>query len=165
MTKIPSHYGIDDYYKYYSNKYLERNISKKDFKKVFSLINKEIVKEVIDKGSVKLPKRFGQIEIIKKKSSVYLNNEGQIINNKPVDWKATNQLWKDNEEAKNNKILIRHTNKHTDGYVFRIFYNKNIGKYKNKSVYFFKPVRDFSRNINKRIKDYSKSRFDAFIKE
>tara|TARA_R110000796_G_scaffold236214_1_gene355466 strand:+ start:35727 stop:36227 length:501 start_codon:yes stop_codon:yes gene_type:complete len=164
-NKINSHYGITDYY----NNYIKQNpndpITKKEFKKVFTLFNKELVKEIIDKGKVKLPKRFGQIEIIKKKRGVYLNKDGVVINNKPVNWKATNELWKSSPEAKENKILLRHDNKHTDGYVFRVFYNKQIAKYKNKSIYFFKPVRDFSRGINKRIKDYSKSKFDAYIKK
>jgi len=164
-NKIISHYGINDYYKYYKEKYPNRDITKKEFKNIYSLFNIELVKEVIEKGQIKLPKRFGQIEIIKKERKVYINKEGVVINNKPINWKATKDLWKENKEAKINKILIRHNNKHTGGFVFRIFYNKNIGKYKNKTVYFFKPVRDFSRSITKRINDYSKSKYDAQIKQ
>jgi len=165
INKIKSHYGINDYYKYYKSKYPNDNISKKDFKNIFTIFNKELTKEIIEKGKVKLPKRFGEIEIIKKKREVYINKEGVVINNKPIDWKATKDLWAINDEAKENKVLIRHNNKHTGGYVFRIAYNKKVAKYKNKSVYFFKPVRDFSRSINKRIKDYSKSKFDAYVKK
>lgn len=164
-NKIKSHYGINEYYNYYKLKYPNDDISKKEFKNIFIIFNKELTKEIINKGKVKLPKRFGEIEIVKKKREVYINKDGVVINNKPIDWKATNDLWKSNEEAKNNKVLIRHSNKHTGGYVFRIFYNKSVAKYKNKSVYFFKPVRNFSRSINKRIRDYSKSKFDAYVKK
>jgi len=165
INKIVSHYGINDYYKYFISKYPNSNMDKKEFKKIYSLFNKEMVNEIIEKGSFKLPKRFGQIEIIKKKREVYINKEGCVINNKPIDWKATKDLWNNNKEAKEKKVLIRHNNKHTGGFVFRIFYNKNVGKYKNKTVYFFKPVRDFSRSITKRINDYSMSKYDAYIKQ
>ena len=102
--------------------------------------------------------------MVKQKREVYINDNGKVINTNPVDWKATNHLWETNEKAKENKILIRHTNRHTGGYVFSVYYNKKTAKYKNKKVYFFKPIREVSRSINKRIVDYSKDKYDTYIK-
>lgn len=163
--KIPAHYGMNDYYKFFCKEYPQYNISKKQFNKIISEYNSYISNNIIDNLEITLPFRLGKIEMVKQKRDVYLNDDGLVINTNPPNWKATKHLWATNEEAKENKILIRHTNKHTGGYVFRIKYNKQKAVYKNKKVYFFKPVRELSRSITKRINDYSKDKYDTYIKQ
>ena len=162
--KIPAHYGMKDYYNYFINKYPEYNISKKQFNKVITEYNKILGNHIIDNLTVKLPFKLGSIDMIKQHREVYLNDDGKVINTNPPNWKETLHLWETNAEAKAKKIIIRHTNKHTGGYVFSIKYNKSKAIYKNKKVYFFKPIRTISRNINKRIHDYSKDKYDTYIK-
>lgn len=163
--KIPAHYGMNDYYKFFCEIYGKDKVSKKRFNSIISEYNEKMGELLINDLTYTLPSKMGTLEILKIKRKVYENSEGKIINNKPIDWKATNDLWKLNKEAAEKKILIRHNNKHTDGYVFKIYYNKRLANYKNKTVYSFKAVREISRNINKRIRDYSKRKYDTFIKK
>lgn len=162
--KIPAHYGMNDYYNFFKEMY-KSDISKKKYNKIISEYNEAMGKLLIEELTHTLPNRMGKLEILKDKRKVYENKEGKIINNKPIDWKATNNLWNNNQAAKDKKILIRHENKHTNGYVFRIYYNKSTANYKNKTVYSFSPIRTLKRSITKRIADYSKKKYDTFIKK
>lgn len=162
---IPAHYGMSDYYRYFCKMYPELDIDKKVFNKIITEYNKEICNIILEDLEIQLPHRLGKLELLKQKRGVYVNDEGKVINTNPVDWKKTNHLWENNQEAKDKKILIRHTNKHTGGYVFSINYNKKNAIFKNKSVYFFKAVRDLARGINERIMDYSKPKYDTYEKK
>lgn len=163
--KIPAHYGMADYYKFFCKEYPHIKISKSKFNNIISDYNSYLGDSIINDLEIQLPFRLGKLEMIKQKREVFLDDNGKVINTNPPDWKATNHLWKNNKEAKEKKILIRHTNKHTGGYVFSIYYNKSKAVYKNKKIYFFKPIRKISRSINKRINDYSKVKYDTYIKK
>jgi hypothetical protein len=162
--KIKIHHGLKDYYKFYKSKYPDSELTHNQFSKVFRMFNLELAKRVVEDRGVKLPFGFGSIDMVKIKKTVYENDEGVIVNRKPVDFKATKNLWESNKEAKDKKILIRHNNIHSDGYTFRIWYNKKYCNYKYKSFYFFKPVRKFSRSVTKRVFDLTKSKYDAPLK-
>ena len=163
-NKIEAHYGMNDYYKYFCKRNPDINISKQKFHKIVSEFNKELADSLIEDLEIQLPFKMGVLEMRKEERKPYINKEGRLVNNIPVDWKKTKLLWETDAEAKERKILIRYNNKHTNNFVFRIIYNKRKALFKNKSVYFFKPVRSLSRNIAKRIKDYSKTKYDTYIK-
>lgn len=163
--KIPAHYGMNEYYSYFCKKNPNLNISRAKFNKVITEYNKLLGESLIEDLTIRLPFRLGKIEILKQLRKRYLNDDGKLINTNPVNWKKTNELWELDEEAKNKKILIRFDNRHTGGYVFRIFYNKSNAIYKNKRLYFFQPIRTLKRSISTRINDYSKSKYDTFIKQ
>ena len=163
--KIPAHYGMKDYYKYFCKKYPNMNIDRQTYNKIVSEYNEFIGEKTITDLECPLPYKLGKLEVLKQKRGVYVNKQGKVINTNPVDWQETNALWERSEEAKEKKILIRHSNRHTGGYVFSINYNKINAIYKNKSVYFFKPLRNLARSIHKRILDYSKPKYDTYIKK
>lgn len=163
--KIPAHYGMPDYYKFFCKENPSLNISKKTFNSIISQYNDALCDLLITELTIPLPHRFGKLEIVKELREVYINDEGKVINTNPIDWKATMHLWDNLEEAKEAKVLIRHTNKHTGGYVFRIFYNKRNAVFKNKKIYFFKPVRTLARSITQRLLDYSKPKYDTYVKK
>ena len=73
--------------------------------------------------------------------------DGKIVNKLPVNWKATNKLWKENPEAKRKKIRIRYTNEHTDGYVFHVYYIKRNATFVNKGLYKMQVNREMARNM------------------
>lgn len=162
--KIPAHYGMPDYYKFFSEQYPDIKIAKSKFNKIISEFNLIIGDFLIENLSYDLPYRLGKLEILKVLRKPYLDSNGKLVNNLPINWKATNELWEKNSEAKDKKILIRYNNTKTGGYVFSIKYNKKPAIYKNKSVYFFKPVRHLSRGIKDRIEDYTKDKYDTYIK-
>tara|TARA_R110000851_G_scaffold303660_1_gene461299 strand:+ start:121 stop:594 length:474 start_codon:yes stop_codon:yes gene_type:complete len=111
----------------------------------------------------RLPQRMGRIEIRKTKKEIKVDPKtGELINKLPINWKATNKLWKENPEAKEKKIKIRYINEHTNGYVFRPKYMKNTANFKNKSIYKMSVNRELRRNTEPAIVS---KRIDAFLLE
>jgi hypothetical protein len=157
-------YGMKDYYNFFVENNPFVKISRKEYNKIISEFNSNLAPYIIEEKSLQLPYRLGKIEILKTKRKAFLDKKGNLRNNIPINWKATNELWERDPSLKEKKVLIRHNNAHSNDYVFKIYYVKKSAIFKNKSIYFFKPVRDFSRGLAYRILDYSKSKYDAYIK-
>ena len=104
---------------------------------------------------------IGKIELRKLKTEVKIAEDGSIINNLPVNWKATRELWAESESAKEKKTKIRYTNEHTEGYTFRIFYRTSKANFKNKSIYKMKLNRTLKRQLSQSI---FAGRIDAFLR-
>lgn len=159
---IPTHYGMNDYYKYYV-KNSNNPVDKATYNKVISLFNLEIIDKILNQYKVyTIPYLRLKIGVRKSKPKIRYK-DGIVVNGNPVDWVTTNKLWKENEEAKNAKVLVRFTNKLTFGYVFRIYALKFAARFKNKSVFRFKTNRKFQRELSKRIKDGNKDKFDSYL--
>lgn len=153
-------YGIGDYRRFYELKYNKVN---KNYSKIINEFNKSIIELILNEGLIyAIPHLYFEIMIRKIKSKIRIEN-GKVINPNPINWKATNELWGKDEEAKEKKIRIRFNNYNTSGYVFRIFMKKFRSKLKNKSYYKIKPNRMFQRGLSKRINDTNKDLFDAFL--
>ena len=151
---------MKDYY----TKYIKDNskIPKSLYNNIISDFNEGIRDLIINEGlTYKFPYTNFQIFIKKHKRRPKLVN-GKLINSIPINWKATNQLWEKDKEAKEKKILIRYTNYHTFGYVFRILFKKFNSNIRNKSLYKFKNNRKLQRELSKRILDNDKDPYDAF---
>lgn len=159
--KIKSDFGINDYYKFYSQTI--KNPKPKDlFTKIIYNFNKEIVDCIINEGLEFIPiKTQFRFCIRKNKRSIQIKNN-KLINTNPVDWKTTLDLWKEDPEAKEKKLIIRHNNYHSSKYIFRIMMVKGKLNYLNKKYFKFKPCRSFQRNLAKRILDKDKDVFDAY---
>lgn len=110
-----------------------------------------------------MPHRMGELEIKKTKPEPYIDEEGKLVNTLPIDWKATKDLWQSNSEAKANKKLVRHLNKHTQGYVARVCYNVAQATYSYKKVYKFIPTRTLVRTLASIMKDPD-SKIDYYLK-
>lgn len=159
--KIPSEYGMVDYYKFYNKNYSYK-VDKKIYNNIISDLNKFIALEVVDNADeFILPHRVGNIKVVKRKQGVKLLPNNIVINNSPPNWDATKKLWEHDEEAKIKKILVKHNNSHTGGYVYSIKHDKYNATFTNKTVMLFKATRDFNRSLTKRINDYSKDKYNA----
>lgn len=159
--KRPVEYGMRDYYNFYRKNYPFK-VTAQVYNQVNSELNKFVVNEVVDTAKeFVLPHRMGFIGISKTKRGVKLMSDNTVINTSPIDWKSTNELWKNDEEAKEKKIIIRYKNTHTGGYVYRVRYCKYNATFKNKTAMIFSAARDFNRAIAKRINDYSKEKYNA----
>ena len=158
----PSHYGMIDYFRFY-NRTHSYKVDKKTYSAVVSEMNKFIRDYIVEYAlDVKFPARMGVLGIRKEKREPKII-KGKVINNAPPDWAKTLNLWRNDEEAHIKKIIIKHNNSHTDGYVYRAYYKKGSATYKNKTVYYFNTSRTFKRNINKRILDYTKDKYDSIL--
>lgn len=110
-----------------------------------------------------LPYRMGELEIKKTKPEPYIDEEGRLINTLPINWKATKDLWEVDLEAKANKKLVRHLNKHTQGYVAKVCYNVSQATYSYKRVYKFIPTRTLVRTLASIMKD-PENKNDFYLK-
>lgn len=142
-------YTLNDTYKNYYLDHKEESkymIDKKLFKEIAKLLFTKISEEIIYKGTeLKFPNRFGSFYIKKFKPS----NPG-----KNIDFKKTNELYGEwNKANPNNKKVVLHKNRHSEGYSARWFWNKINAKVTNKSLFRFKPTRFNSRLLSSSIKE------------
>lgn len=126
--KINNSYGRVHYYRFYKAEQIKNNkdvLSIVQFNDTFTLLTKLIRTEIINTGSeYTLPFGLGKIYLTKVKCGVSKNKNGTLRINYPKDYKATNDLWKSDPEAKKNRKFVRHLNRHSDGYFYRIIYSK-----------------------------------------
>lgn len=105
-------------------------------------VNDLIARELLKGNDFNLPQRMGQFEI--RKYENYLRfEEGKIKTNRGIDWNATLKLWFEDEEAKENKTLVKVEDEET----FILYYNRVKANYNNKTLIRFKPNRALLKKI------------------
>jgi len=98
----------------------------------------------------KLPHSLGRIITRKYKPPIKIDENGQPYIKRPIDWKATKQLWIDYPQL--SKIqFVYHTNPHSSGYVFSIIYRKRGCMFRNRLFYTAQVNRAIKRNIAMKI--------------
>lgn len=149
--KIKNSYGVYDGYKFY------RKTKPKESKYIltesqyFSIIRKvnKLLADLLSKGDdVTLPCRLGKLEIRKYKANIVLEGN-KIKTNLPIDWDRTLKLWYEDEESYKNKILIKVEEKE----IFKIYYNRNVANFTNKSFYTFHLNRNIKKELKQNIKE------------
>lgn len=162
IHKIKSDFGINDFYKFYQKNYgvVKDKVKYRDILKEF---NDEIINLIIEETvTYKLPYLGFEITIRKDKRKPKIKN-GKLVNNIPPNWKATNELWERDADAKAKKIIVRHNNYHTSGYVFRVYCKKFKSNLRYKNLYKFKANRNFTRRLSKRLLDQDKDNLNSFL--
>lgn len=160
--KHKADYGISDYYKYYK-KDVTNPVDSKEYNKIITAFNTEIKTLIIESNLVYQLPYLGFEVILKKQKRIPRIVDGKLINNIPPDWKATNELWDKDPEAKEKKLLVRYNNYHTSNYIYRLYFKKFKSKVKNKSLFKFQPNRAFKRQLSARIKDTTKGILNAYL--
>lgn len=156
--KVKNSYGIYDGYKFYRKnkpkdpKYV---LTESQYFAITRKVNKFLA-EALSKGEdVILPFRLGRIEVRKYESRITWDGK-KVKSNLPIDWDRTLKLWYEDEEAYKNKTLIKVEEKE----IYKVYYNRNIAEYKNKSFYQFNINKDLKRRLKQNIKEGS---LDAFM--
>lgn len=147
--KVKSDFGMGDYHRFYNKKY--GKIERKRYSNIitdFNLLLRDLL--IINNVTYSIPSLHFHL-VLKKERRRPKIVDGKLINNIPVNWPATNSLWKRDEEAKKKKLLVRYNNSHTSGYIFRILFKKTNAKIKYRSVYKFQPNRQFKRDLAKKL--------------
>lgn len=151
--KRRSDIGMTDFYNYYKDNNFGNNkeslfyLERSEFNSIVTMIFKGIKDLILyENFEFNMPSRLGILSIKKVKRNIKVI-DGKVAATLPIDWKKTNELWESNPEAKEKKVLIKHINNHTNGYVCRFRYNKSKANYKNKSIYRFRAARDFAREL------------------
>lgn len=146
--QIHSHFGSNEFYLYYKKN--GGKLSRREFGKVLKSINLKLAAKILEGYSFKMPARMGILTITRKKEFVGFK-EGRAITNRPIDYYSTNKLWAENPEAKKQGKLVRFLNKHTNGYIYKVAYNKYYANYKNKAVFSLQVNRAIKRQLARNI--------------
>lgn len=162
IHKNKTDYGMSDYCAFYKKEYNSK-INRSLYNNIITDFNNSVRKLIINEELNFYAPHIGIELSIRKDKRKPRIVDGKLINNIPVDWKATNELWNKDSEAKEKKLLVRYNNSHTSGYVYRLYLNKFKSKMKNKNYFKFRTNRIFQRMLSKRIKDPNKEMFDSFL--
>lgn len=133
--KVSGSWGIYDAYKLIrKHKWYDigRPVTEKEFYAIIRLINKKLADEIAKGSTITFPSKMGKLELMKETRGVYFN-DGKMKVTYPIDWQATLRLWFDDEEARQQKLLIRRNSK----CVYKVRFNKYDATFNNKMFYDF----------------------------
>ena len=134
-AKVRDSWGTYDAYKYIrKNGWMDigRPVTEKEFYAIVRGINKLLAEEIANGQTVKFPLHMGVLELRKFQRGVSLV-DGKLKNTYPIDWHNTLLLWEQDEEAKKNRIRLRHENE----WVYHVKYDSWMAMYENKKFYRF----------------------------
>jgi len=157
--KITNSIGVYDIYKMLrKHKWLNigKPMSEHDFYAIIRNVNNSISDKLSCGHKVTLPYQMGVLELVKTKPRIEIK-DNKIVTNLPVNWKETLKLWREDEESKKNKVLIRHECK----FIYRLHYSKLLCKYINKIFYKFQFNRFLKKDLGKEINNNNK--IDAIL--
>jgi len=112
-----------------------------------------MTEKILNAKTVYLPHGIGVIKVIGKEVIPKFDEESNRIENLSVNWGATRKLWKENEEAKEQKKFIYHFNEHSDGVRYRFLWSRANMKCKNSNFYTFKPAKRMKQTLAKHIRE------------
>lgn len=162
VHKHKADYGIKDYREFYKKKY-NSDITTEKYNKIIKVFNQAIIDLIIDKGiKYKIPFMNFELYVAKLKQKPKIVN-GKLVNNRPINWKATHELWDKNDEAREKKLLIRYNNDHSSNYVFRIYMKKFKSTLRTRNYYKFKAIRSFKQKLHNKIMKSDDGSFDAYL--
>jgi hypothetical protein len=104
--------------------------------------------------------KLGNLQLWKEKREVYIDDEGNLVNELPVNWRATYKLWKEKPHLKK-KTYIRYVNEHSDNFMFTTSYQISKADFKYKSVYVFQFNATLKKILSENIHE---GEVDAFVK-
>ena len=156
--KITNSLGVYDSYKYIrKNKWFDigRPLTEYEFYQIIRRVNNYLAEELVNGNDITFPNRMGKLELRKRNSLPVIDKNGNLKVTYSIDWDSTLKLWYDDEEAFNNKTLVRIPEKN----IFRVKYNKDTANYENKSFMEFQVNRSIKTRLKQKIKN---NEIDAF---
>ena len=156
--KITNSLGVYDAYKHIrKNKWFDigRPLTEHEFYQIIRKVNNYLAEELVNGNDITFPNRMGKLELRKRNSLPVIDKNGSLKVTYAIDWDSTLKLWYDDEEAFNNKTLV----KFPERSIFRVKYNKNTANYENKSFMEFQINRDIKTRLKQKIKN---NEIDAF---
>lgn len=148
---LSADYHSKDFYKYI-RQYID--IDEKLLAYIVRDLQKGIAKYILEGKQVVLP-HLGTLELRKFKRTIKVI-DGEIKTNLPINWKATLDLWETDEQAYNDRVLIRLN----VPYIYRVYYIHTSFKFKNLPFIKFKLSRRLKRALTPLIQD---KEIDAFL--
>ena len=156
--KITDSLGVYDAYKYIrKHKWfnISRPLTEHEFYQIIRRVNNYLAEELVNGNDITFPNRMGKLELRKRNSLPVIDKNGSLKVTYAIDWDSTLKLWYNDEEAFNNKTLIRLPERS----IFKVKYNKDSANYENKSFMEFQINRDIKTRLKQKIKN---NEIDAF---
>ena len=156
--KITNSLGSYDAYKYIrKNKWFNigRPLTEHEFYQIIRRINNYLADELVNGNDIIFPNRMGKLELRKRNSLPVIDKNGSLKVTYAIDWDSTLKLWYEDEEAFNNKTLVKIPERN----IFRVKYNKDTANYENKSFMEFQVNRSIKTKLKQKIKN---NEIDAF---
>ena len=156
--KITNSLGVYDAYKYIrKHKWfnINRPLTEHEFYQIIRRINNYLAEELVNGNDITFPNRMGKLELRKRNSLPVIDKNGSLKVTYAIDWDSTLKLWYNDEEAFNNKTLVKLPERN----IFRVKYNKDSANYKNKRFMEFQINRDIKTRLKQKIKN---NEIDAF---
>lgn len=100
-----------------------------------------------------------KLRVRKYKPSKKYNEDGTFKYKLSANWQKTRELWAKDEDAKNKKIIIYHINNHSDGYIYKWYFDRRKCAIRNATYYTFLASRTHKRNLAKLIKENNNLNF------
>lgn len=152
--------GRDQYMYFCKNK-------SKDIKYIKEGVHRKIIKTLSEKMWAKLMRTgllslgfgIGELEIVKKRTKVYVLKDGSLSVNFPVDIPATRRLYEEDEDAKRRHIKVR---KIDNDFSYRVRFRPNKSTLNNRMYLSFKPFESKRRQFSQDIID---NKIDALLYE
>lgn len=126
----------------------KRAVTEKEFYAIIKAVHTVYAEALLNGEDVFFPYRMGRLSIAKHPANTYVNDKGELIVKKPINWNETLKLWYEDGESKNKKVLIRHDVSD----VYHIRYNHWSGNAKNKQFFKFAPCRSLKIALKNKIK-------------
>ena len=156
--KITNSLGVYNAYKYIrKNKWFNigRPLTEHEFYQIIRRVNNYLAEELVNGNDITFPNRMGKLELRKRNSLPVIDKNGSLKVTYAIDWDSTLKLWYDDEEAFNNKTLVKFPERN----IFRVKYNKDTANYENKSFMEFQVNRSIKTRLKQKIKN---NEIDAF---
>lgn len=138
-----------------------KNFAYRDISNIIGEYQKLLADDISNGQPVKLANGLGSFQLSKIKRGVSVNDNGEVINNMPIDMIRTFEFWKEHPEFKGKKY-IRFVNDHTNGYLFCLNFRLKSATFKLKSFYTFRKSRVLTKALSDNIKN---GKVDAIIKD
>jgi hypothetical protein len=165
--KLNSDIGTPEIYKYYLKrvKPIESlagglttgsyKIKPKEFGKILKDANKAVLDLIVKENfEFKIPCSLGFLSMRQSKVKYKLDNNGELmVRNLSIDFKATKDLWKVDEDAYKARSVVYHTNEHTNGNRMAYWWKKSKRPPFGCKVYYFLPCREMKRRPAKLLKN------------
>lgn len=146
--KREQRYGVVEQYKDY-RRLGKLKLDKPTWRKIVLAMADEILAELFEGKAIELPHQMGRLAIRKKERKIVVGKDGKPKVNTPINWKATIDLWSENEEAHQKKILVRYEDKE----IYAIEWTKRGISFLYAERFCFKPARKLRRTLAKLIKE------------
>jgi hypothetical protein len=124
----------------------EKDVNYEDYRRIVKKLQRKVVDEICSGKVVKLPVGLGYLFVTGRKSPGY--QDGKII--LPVNWGATEKLWRENEQAKKDRKRVYMEDHHTDGYYYTVKWMHYKGL-RNSMLYKYKSTLQINQALKEAI--------------